>query len=600
MVSLANRVLIWFKSAYCRITLTKTTLVFFLFTFAHCFIQSLVQSFLFQLDSDACSLTSEIVSAAKVPENVFAWLSESHNDTTDSNRYTLKLCDQIPFEKSEEENPCVVIFDSDDLSVNEVPNGFRRRDASSSDKRDVDVSSLNRTSEEFPTSLTQAFIQPVFDESSNISAVELAIPGINDGQMVSLNVQCTRMLLYADQVLTNSKREVFALIGSEFWLLSTSTIALMYGSIAHLYAALAFRVLSVGWSAYSIWRTHDIDRRFDVLLTSGACEVDLFPGYVKPRIAIQSVDLSLNVLALILMAYLCSRLVRTYTTVMFRCIGPPDHVVRIHKYVLGLFTCLQVSVYLLVTSAALWLDQLRNGAIASISSHMSLYLSIFIVTLVLLIPWIWIGWRSVRFEQRRLLYVFVGLGLLFEVGWSGMYDSLVWRWTWIEWPFFASTAVASQAILIASVVFGIICRLNFGKGLKQYLQAASALEKEDFEPEIFESSNRNCAAPNQNDDDGWAADIEKRIMAERLSQALDFGAHQPAPPPSPPSWSIPAAPPKAAAATVPQSTWTSAEQTARPTSFTSVLPTLPTLDKFSPWSKPDQHDEKGGDPMFRF
>lgn len=65
----------------------------------------------------------------------------------------------------------------------------------------------------------------MFDESSNISAVELSVPGINGGQMVSLDAQCTRVVLYADQVLTNSKREAFALIGFEFWLFSTSTFA---------------------------------------------------------------------------------------------------------------------------------------------------------------------------------------------------------------------------------------------------------------------------------------------------------------------------------------------------------------------------------------
>lgn len=257
--------------------------------------------------------------------------------------------------------------------------------------------------------------------------------------------------------------------------------------------------------------------------------------------------------------------------------------------------------YLLVTSAALWLDQLHNGAIASISDHLVLYLTIFIVTLILLIPWVWIGWRSVRFESRPLLYAFVILGLLFEASWSGMYDSLVWRWTWIQWPFFASITVSSQIILLASVLFGVICRLNFGKGLKEYLHAASALEKEDFEPEIFESSNRNSSASNHNnDDDGWEADLEKKLAAERLSQTLDFGAHQPTPPLSPQSWSMPATPSRAAvAAPVPQSTWNAADQTTRPPSFSSVVPTLPTLDKFSPWIKMDSRDEKG-DPMFRF
>lgn len=46
--------------------------------------------------------------------------------------------------------------------------------------------------------------------------------------------------------------------------------------------------------------------------------------------ALQIADLVLNFLALLLLSYLVARLVRTYKTFMFRCVGPPDHVVKIY------------------------------------------------------------------------------------------------------------------------------------------------------------------------------------------------------------------------------------------------------------------------------
>lgn len=604
MVSVANRILIWFKSAYIRITLTKTSIAFFLFTFAYCFAHALIQSLLFELDSDSNSLTSRIISTAQVPTNEFAWLSQDHSPTTDSTVYTLKICNAIPFEKSEEEDPCHVVFQTDNPGAESVPSGLRRRqnDSSNSDATSSQDASGFGSGGNFTSNISEAAISAVFDPvSNNVSSIDLTFPGINAGEPMTLDAVCTRNMLYADQVLRNSKREEIALIGSEFWLLWTSVIALLYGSIAHLYSALAFRVLSVGWSAYSIWRTHDINHRFDVLLTEGPCGVDLFPQYFRQRTSIQIADLALNAVALLLLSYLIARLVRTYKTKMFRCIGPPDHVVKIHRFVLGLFTCLQVAIYFLITSAALWLDQLRNGAIASISSHMALYLAIFIFILVLLLPWIAIGWRSVRYEQRLALPVFVVLGLIFEAGWSGMYDSLVWRWTWIQWPFFASTAVAAQFILLASVVLGIICRMNFGKGLKEYLEAASVLEKDDFEPD-FVSDNKS---PSQNsaDDDRWVADIEKAAK-ERLSQALDFGAHQPAPPVSPPAYDTkrrmdaPLAPAPAILNPISHVHTTSSDmqyggRTERPQSFTGMLPSLPSLGKYEPWHNSPEDDEDG-------
>lgn len=256
---------------------------------------------------------------------------------------------------------------------------------------------------------------------------------------------------------------------------------------------------------------------------------------------------------------------------------------------LGLFILLQLSVYLLIASTALWIDQLVNGPIAHISSHTAIYMGLFVFTLTALGPWLALGWLAVRREMRRAILVFLSIGAAYVVCWALMYYARVFRWTWLQWPFFASLTVAAQSVLAASVVLGVLCRARFGAGLKHYLRADAALAKDDFEPEIFGSSTGD--------------DIEKRRPSagdDRFS--LDFGARQPPPPMSPPAYpttySTPPAPPVPAlpnsiSRVHPLARVAPPASAARPESYTVVLPSLPTLGKNDPWSEPRKAEEEG-------
>ena len=215
-----------------------------------------------------------------------------------------------------------------------------------------------------------------------------------------------------------------------------------------------------------------------------------------------------------------------------------------------------------------------NGPIARISSHTAIYLTLFILTLVGLIPWIATGWYSVRHEKRRALLLFVGIGGIFFICWALMYYSLVFRWTWLQWPFFACITVCAQLVLLTSIAFAVQCRRSFDRGLKHYLHVNAVLEKADFEPGVFEHGK---AAP-VDADDNWSpttfsADREKQKRENsRLSETLDFGAHQPVPPSSPPPATV--------------RTLVNVG-TSRPLRFSVVLPSLPKLGKHDPWEKSD-------------
>lgn len=226
---------------YLRITLTKSIAAFFLFTFAHCFLHSIVQGFLYTMDWNANALTNAIVQTARIPQNEFAWL------TKEQGVYNLKLCDAVPMERREDDEPCQTIFRSDEQGMTLISPGFRRhlvRDVMCFDSirnirlivshiikahepplsRRQDANSGASSNGTFVSSIG-AYLQPINDADGVISAVKLMQGSINNGNVTTLNEQCTRVVLYADQVLANSRREEFALIGSEFWILGISTFA---------------------------------------------------------------------------------------------------------------------------------------------------------------------------------------------------------------------------------------------------------------------------------------------------------------------------------------------------------------------------------------
>ena len=63
---------------------------------------------------------------------------------------------------------------------------------------------------------------------------------------------------------------------------------------------------------------------------------------------------------------------------------------------------------------------------------------------------------------------FLTVSFIYIACWSIMFYSQVYRWTFINWVFFACITVASFVVLVLTSTFGVLCWLNFGKGLAQY------------------------------------------------------------------------------------------------------------------------------------
>ncbi|KII83848.1 hypothetical protein PLICRDRAFT_58289 [Plicaturopsis crispa FD-325 SS-3] len=452
-LSCMDKLWIKFKSLYLRITFSKFTLAFMIFGLLHCFAQGLIQSLMFSLDSDANTLVTSIVDEAQISKRELPWLTRQGDDLD------LKLCREVPIDLTVPS--CFTVFQS----------GQPNLTLSARDQK-WEIGSSRIVNESLST-------------TSDAQGVTVQLPYDRGTQFFS--TQCTETLVYPQQVLQNFKREDLSQICVQFWLFFMSFAAVAYDSVPHTVALLCARILTTAWSAYALWRLSDIDTVFRALVSdsASACQVDLFPTYFQSRRPLALGDLMLNITALVISACLSINLLKVSSSRTFKRVGAPPEIMRIYHYFLAVFVCLQLSGFLLMTAMGLWIDQLFNTGVAYISRHTTIYIAAFLFTTITLVPWIMLGWFAVRRERRPFMTAFLSLGFVFIAVWSIMFYSQVYRWQFIQFPFFACITIQSFVVLIASCLLGVVCWRNFDKGLDHYLYVEDVLSNSDFEPAVF-------------------------------------------------------------------------------------------------------------------
>lgn len=444
------------KSAYTQVTLNRVTVAFFLVSVVHCFAQGITQSFLFSIDSQYAGLLTDIVHAAEIPLRNMTFLEGS------SHRYTLRMCDNFPHGQSP--YPCTVVFQS---GVDDVHNSSGTEAASHSDLTDSSVP----------------------DSAGNISGVNFRSSA---GVPTLLSKQCTQILVYPQQILQKAVVEDITFILFQFWLLSVSLFAMARTSIPHLLTALGSRFLITSWSSYTIiFKSYNQQTIFQQLVSAPGtpCGVDLFPTFFGTRVVYNIVDVILSWSALLLTGLLSWNLLKRYNAETFRHVGPPKSVFRIYKFFMAVEACLQLEVFVIVAATSLWVDVLVNTSISEISEHTKLYDALIVTTTVLVLPWIALGWYGVRREDKSMMIPFLVITFVFVSGWSVMFYSTSYRWTFVQWPFLGCFTVASLILMLASVILGTACWWNFGQGLAEYLNADDALASSNFAGrEVFKLS----------------------------------------------------------------------------------------------------------------
>ncbi|KAF4611421.1 hypothetical protein D9613_003786 [Agrocybe pediades] len=442
-------------SQHTRIVLNRFTAAFFTFSLIYCFAQGIVQSLLYTIDFEYNALVSGVVSAAAFSPNTTTYLEGS------SGHLVLRMCDDIPH--GQKVDPCIVVFNG---TANQPPSSSQVRAFQNWQNAVVDI-------------------DPQLDPATaHVDNIIIRMPGTED---INLNEQCLQTLMYPSQILQNMKREDISWICLQFYLLVISLFAILNGSVPHILAVLMTRAISAAWAIYAVYRDPLYRGNLQQLLADPGtpCSLDIFSQYWSRRQPFEITDLVLSCTALIFFSYLSFTLLKIFSEQSFKCVGAPEHVMRIHKFFMAILACLQLEAFVLVTSGGLWIDILINTAILQISAHTKLYQALFISTTVILIPWISLGWYSIRREMKIMMVIFLAIGFIIITGWAMMFYSIVYRWSFLQWPYLGCFTVASFILLISSMILGVVCRVNFGKGLAQYLHAEETLSSLNFSPAAF-------------------------------------------------------------------------------------------------------------------
>lgn len=325
-------------------------------------------------------------------------------------------------------------------------------------------------------------ISPIPEPTDNTTIASLQVVGLPGSGPVMLSRECVSVLRWPLQTLRDTQREDIVFVVFQFWVMGMSFVALLNESIPHIIAALLTHVLATMWSGYQLATTQSFRSSFLTLTVNGACKgVNLLPTYWMSRGGAEISILALNCVALLVSALLSWKIIKVFGWATFRRIGADRKINGIYTVVLLMTVFLQLSLFFIVTTMALWIDQLCFGAIGKFSSHMMAYRAIDIVIFIMLLPWLALGWFGVRRESKKMMYAFFGISIFLLGQWASSFGSSAWKLTFVNWRFFAIMSIVAAVLTVGVVIFGVICFRNFGEGLGNYLKPEEDLAGEDFE-----------------------------------------------------------------------------------------------------------------------
>ncbi|KAG8745420.1 hypothetical protein FRC10_008130 [Ceratobasidium sp. 414] len=329
----------------------------------------------------------------------------------------------------------------------------------------INLAGTGKPNERLVAVIVSGLVGPGLGQPSNLASTGNATFG-----EVELTPGCALALAWPAQVLRDFAREDLAMIGFQVWLLGMSVVAILNESIPHLVAGLFTQALSTGWSAFQMARSSSFRAQYEATIVRGACSgVDVLPEYFSHRTQDEIPIVVLNGIFLATMIGLSWRMCRVYGWQTFKRIGASRVMTRAYRLVLAFSIHLQLAVYFFVTSSALWVDELLNGPVACFAEHRPIYEGVFITSVLLLLPWLILGWIGVRRENKLMMHAFLFISFLFVTAWAAMFASDVYRWTFATWPFFSAMTVVSYVVLVATTGLAVVCRYNFKKVQSQQL-----------------------------------------------------------------------------------------------------------------------------------
>jgi len=455
-----------------RITASRIATLYFAFSILNCVLQVVFQAQAFSANARADNALSTFIRASNgtgrftLPTGFFVLDSKLH------------LCEHVP--RTISTKSCLVVWS--------------RETGGNSTKSVTSLTPTSTTS--FAPTTTAAAFKNVGSQSPHDNRSQLDLGGShqntssndNDGVEVvdengtdfTLDGKCLVNLAWFVQTLNTTKREDVTFLAFQFWVLGMSIVALLNESIPHIIAAVLTHLSSTAWGGFQIYDTRAFHSDFQRLTTDGPCHVNLLPGYWPQRSHAEIPSLAFNIAALFLSCFLSFKLIKLFGWQTFKRVGASRSINRMYKLVLTLSIVIQLSLFFVVAAVIIWLDQLYNGAIAVMSPRSNLYQVVLTLVITLVIPWLLTGWFAARKEMKLPMIMFLVLSALYLVGLGVMFDSRTFRWTFVTWGFFAAMVSLSAGLILIGLIVGIMCRMNFDKGLVQYLNGEEPIQEGTF------------------------------------------------------------------------------------------------------------------------
>lgn len=475
-----------------RISFSRLTLFYFLFSFSHFIIQLSFQIKAFTINDEAARFLTRIVTEAQTTNHSLPVLNGS----------TLRMCSWVPSNLDVDNPSCPIVWDGYKPALNNTRgnsmNGTKGISTAIPVVATLSVSLSSSVSPQPAATINDNFdnaLNNVLEEAGVIAhndlharniqilpdltpgQISITLKGIKGNDSVILENSCLWSLNWPVSVLSNTKREDLVFVAFQFWVFGMSIVALLNESIAHIMASLLMHIMATAWAAFQITRTADFHSDFNRVITNGACQgVSLLPDYWHARSEAEIPSLALNVIALFVSCILTYKLIKLFRWQTFKRFGASPIINRIYKLVFTLLITIQLSLFFMMVTVSLWIDKLMNSIIGDLAEFQILYKVSSFITLALLIPWLMTGWFAVHRELRVPMLIFLILSMLYLAGWGVMFASTTFRWTFITWTFFSLMATTSVVLTLLSTILGVVCRLNFGKGLARYLNPHQGLD----------------------------------------------------------------------------------------------------------------------------
>nr|XP_018261025.1 uncharacterized protein I303_06742 [Kwoniella dejecticola CBS 10117]OBR83183.1 hypothetical protein I303_06742 [Kwoniella dejecticola CBS 10117] len=348
-------------------------------------------------------------------------------------------------------------------------------DSSDSDDDEVEdqakPKTLKMAKEDFVRNWRRDVILSGHERGGKVVGVNIAqLPGSSGIETVSQ--QCAIHYGWAINSLDNLVREETVLATFFMWIMGLAIVGLLNESMPHLLALLVSLLISSIWTANGLRLSFKFLGNFQSTANTYCEGINVLPMYLDKRIGFQSTVLGLSLLTMIASAWLCWKIRDHFgwqPGKTFQRIGASTKINRIYKLVLALSILLQVDAFVLVTFFALFLDQISNGPASYFMHNCKAFKAIYSLLIIALFPWLYLGWTSIRKEQRKRFNVFIGLSACIVGGWALSFANKVFRIVFTTWAFFTAMGSLAAGLTIITVILALIRRWTFGKGLADFL-----------------------------------------------------------------------------------------------------------------------------------